>query len=83
MSTMTSKFYFHLQDADGRKFTVVLLDSEGIGAVTAEGSNDNQIFTLTVLLSSILIYNSKGIPKKTDLNELRYPFERGKWQVIS
>jgi hypothetical protein len=52
---------------------VILLDSEGINAVTAEGENDHQIFTLTVLLASILIYNSKGVPKRTDLNDLEYP----------
>lgn len=53
---------------------MILLDSEGINAVTAEGQNDNQIFTLTVLLASVLIYNSKGVPKRNDLNDLRYPF---------
>lgn len=52
---------------------MILLDSEGINAVTAEGQNDNQIFTLIVLLASILIYNSKGVPKRNDLNDLEYP----------
>ena len=51
---------------------MILLDSEGINAVTAEGQNDNQIFTLTVLLASVLIYNSKGVPKRNDLNDLKY-----------
>ncbi len=55
---------------------MILLDSEGINAVTAEGQNDNQIFTLTVLLASVLIYNSKGVPKRTDLNDLEYPLLR-------
>ena len=55
---------------------MILLDSEGINAVTAEGQNDNQIFTLTVLLASVLIYNSKGVPKRNDLNDLKYPFSR-------
>lgn len=60
------------QDSNGRPFRVVLLDSEGTNAVTAEGQSDNQIFTLTVLLSSILIYNSKGVPKRNDLNDLDF-----------
>lgn len=51
---------------------MILLDSEGINAVTADGQNDNQIFTLTVLLASVLIYNSKGVPKRNDLNDLKY-----------
>lgn len=54
---------------------MILLDSEGINAVTAEGQNDNQIFTMTVLLASILIYNSKGVPKRNDLNDLEYPLQ--------
>lgn len=55
---------------------MILLDSEGIDAVTAGDQNDNQIFTLTVLLASVLIYNSKGVPKRSDLNSLEYPFNR-------
>ena len=51
---------------------MILLDSEGINAVTAEGQNDNQIFTLTVLLASVLIYNSVGVPKRNDLDDLKY-----------
>ena len=53
---------------------MVLLDSEGISSVKTGGQEDNQVFTLCVLLASLLIYNSKGVPKRTDLNELEYPF---------
>ena len=52
----------------------MLLDSEGINAVSGEGSDDNQIFTLSVLLSSVLIYNSSGVPTREDLTGLQYPF---------
>ena len=51
----------------------MLLDSEGIGSVTCEGYDDTQIFTLTVLLASVLIYNSQGVPTRTDLEGLKYP----------
>lgn len=61
-------------DNHGREFTVVLLDSEGIDAVGAEGINDHAIFTLSVLLSSVLIYNSVGVPTRTDLEILEYPY---------
>ena len=60
-------------DDHGREFTVVLLDSEGTDAVGAEGINDHAIFTLSVLLSSVLIYNSVGVPTRTDLEGLEYP----------
>lgn len=61
-------------DERGRELTVVLLDSEGTNAVRAEGRNDDTIFTLSVLLSSVLIYNSVGVPTRTDLEGLEYPF---------
>ena len=68
--------YFALtkQDTSGQKFTVVLLDSEGIEAVTSEGSDDHCIFTLTILLASVLIYNSAGVPTRNDVDGLEYLF---------
>ena len=53
---------------------MVLLDSEGVDAAFSEGRDDNQIFTLTVLLASVLIYNSRGVPTRRDLNSLQYPY---------
>ena len=53
---------------------MVLLDSEGIDAASSVGYDDNQIFTLTVLLASVLIYNSQGVPTSRDLEGLEYPF---------
>ena len=53
----------------------MLLDSEGIDAATGEGHDDNQIFTLTVLLASVLIYNSQGVPTRRDLDGLEYPLK--------
>ena len=64
--------YWPLQDSRGRDFKVILLDSEGINSVSAKDKDDNRIFTLTVLLASVLIYNSIGVPKRTDLNDLEY-----------
>ena len=52
---------------------MVLLDSEGTDAASSDGSNDHCIFTLIVLLASVLIYNSAGVPKRTDVNQLEYP----------
>ena len=53
---------------------MVLLDSEGVDAAFSEGHDDNQIFTLTVLLASVLIYNSRGVPTRRDLDSLQYPY---------
>ena len=52
---------------------MVLLDSEGIDSVDCESYDDSQIFTLTVLLASVLIYNSQGVPARRDLEGLKYP----------
>ena len=51
----------------------MLLDSESVDAAFGEGREDNQIFTLTVLLASVLIYNSSGVPTRHDLESLQYP----------
>ena len=53
---------------------MVLLDSEGVDAAFSEGRDDDQIFTLTVLLASVLIYNSRGVPTRRDLDSLQYPY---------
>ena len=55
---------------------MVLLDSEGIDSVIGEGYDDSQIFTLTVLLASVLIYNSQGVPTRRDLEGLKYPLNQ-------
>ncbi|XP_028416343.1 guanylate-binding protein 3-like [Dendronephthya gigantea] len=59
----------------GEETTLVFLDSEGIGSIDSKDSTDatdNQIFTLSVLLSSLLIYNSKNVPNNSDLEKLHY-----------
>ena len=59
---------------DGTETTMILLDTEGIDATSATARGDNQIFTLSVLLSSLLIYNSTTNPKSSDLIKMEYPF---------
>ncbi|XP_067054214.1 guanylate-binding protein 7-like isoform X1 [Acropora muricata] len=61
-----------IKDTNGQELTVVLLDSEGTDAVTSEGSDDHCIFTLTILLASVLIYNSCGVPSRNDLDGLDF-----------
>ena len=52
-------------------FTTVLLDTEGIDAVGSSETMAMSLLTLTTLLSSFLIYNSKKVPMKMDLDRMR------------
>jgi len=46
--------------SDGQPINILVVDSEGIGALDEDSNHDTKIFSLTVLLSSIFIYNSVG-----------------------
>lgn len=52
-------------------FSIVLLDSEGIDAANSSEECDIRILVLTVLLSSLFIYNSLSVPRKQDLDKMR------------
>ena len=52
-------------------FAIVLLDTEGIDAVGASETMAMGLLTPTTLLSSFLIYNSKKVPQKVDLDKMR------------
>ena len=65
-------FKLKLKDYE-EEVTIILLDTEGIDAANATDQGDSQIFTLSVLLSSLMIYNSMSVPKREDLNQMQYP----------
>lgn len=48
------------QTAEGETVNVLLIDSEGIGALDESHNHDNKVFALTILISSMFIYNSMG-----------------------
>ena len=52
-------------------FFVLLLDTEGIDAVSASCTEDARLLVVTILLSSYLIYNSQRVPENTDLEKMR------------
>ncbi|XP_056335455.1 guanylate-binding protein 1 [Danio aesculapii] len=53
--------------------TLVLLDTEGLGDVDkGDSKNDGWIFCLAVLLSSTLVYNSRGTIDNSALEKLHY-----------
>ncbi|XP_072572473.1 guanylate-binding protein 2-like [Paramormyrops kingsleyae] len=56
--------------------TLVLLDTEGLGDVEkGDQENDAWIFALTILLSSTLVYNSKGTIDNQAVENLQYVTE--------
>ncbi|XP_048020760.1 guanylate-binding protein 1-like [Megalobrama amblycephala] len=56
--------------------TLVLLDTEGLGDVKkGDSKNDGWIFSLAVLLSSTLVYNSRGTIDNNAVENLHYVTE--------
>ena len=53
------------------EFATILLDTEGIDAVGTSKTMAMSLLTLTTLLSSFLIYNSRRVPQKVDLDGMR------------
>lgn len=45
---------------DKQKVNVVVIDSEGLGALDEDNNHDTKIFSLALLLSSTFVYNSMG-----------------------
>ena len=56
--------------SDGTPINVLIIDSEGIGALNEDSSHDTKIFSLAVLLSSCFIYNSVGSIDETAIQNL-------------
>jgi hypothetical protein len=44
----------------GESVNVLIVDSEGIGALDEDSNHDTRIFSLAILMSSFFIYNSMG-----------------------
>ncbi|XP_055045663.2 guanylate-binding protein 4-like isoform X1 [Misgurnus anguillicaudatus] len=59
-----------------KETTLVLLDTEGLGDVDkGDSKHDTNIFCLAVLLSSTLVYNSRGTIDNNAIEELQYVTE--------
>ena len=58
------------QTIDGTPCSVIILDTEGIGALDQDSDHDSRIFSLTVLIVSCFIYNSRGSIDEEALNSL-------------
>jgi hypothetical protein len=46
------------------------MDSEGLGGVDKNSTHDTKIFTLTVLLSSFLVFNQVGVIDEAAISNL-------------
>jgi hypothetical protein len=44
------------QRDDGKPVNILVIDTEGIGALSADHTHDTRIFTLALLLSSLFVY---------------------------
>ena len=45
---------------EGETVNIIVIDTEGIGALDEDSTHDTKIFTLAILASSCFIYNSVG-----------------------
>lgn len=53
-------------------FTIVLVDTEGIDAASADKKNDISLLVLTILLSSYFVFNTISVPKQAQLEDLEW-----------
>ena len=61
---------FLAETADGEECAVILLDTEGLGALDENANHDTRIFLLALLLASTFIYNSVGSLDEAALSNL-------------
>lgn len=59
-----------VMDTSGRTVNLIVVDTEGIGAPTADVTHDTRIFALGLLLSTYFIYNSVGSIDEQALSNL-------------
>ena len=57
-------------EKEGQVYDIYVMDSEGLGGVDKDQNYDVKIFTLSMLLSSFLIYNSVGVIDESALSSL-------------
>ena len=55
---------------DGKITNVLVIDSEGLGAVDQDSTHDCRIFAIVLLISSLFIYNSVGTIDENAINNL-------------
>ena len=56
---------------EGKIVNIIVLDSEGLGAIDVDANHDSRIFTLVMLVSSYFLFNSLGSIDEESLENLQ------------
>ena len=67
------------EDSSGKPLPVLLIDTEGFGALDTDQNHDIRIFTLAILLSSYFLYNSVGGIDESALQNLNFVINLSKF----
>ena len=67
------------EGSKGKRLPVLLIDTEGFGALDTDSNHDVRIFTLTILLSSYFLYNSVGGIDESALQNLNFVINLSKF----
>ena len=67
------------EDSSGNPLPVLLIDTEGFGALDTDQNHDIRIFTLAILLSSYFLYNSVGGIDESALQNLNFVINLSKF----
>jgi hypothetical protein len=62
--------YTETLSVQGQRKQVLIVDTEGLGAISATDTHDSRVFALALLLSSFFIYNSVGTIDESAINAL-------------
>ena len=69
MNAQTYGIWMGTRALECNEYVIILLDTEGIDATTSTDTSDAGIPVATLLLSSsFFVYNSMGVPRKTEMN---------------
>ena len=63
----------------GKRLPLLLIDTEGFGALDTDSNHDIRIFTLAILLSSYFLYNSVGCIDESALQNLNFVINLSKF----
>ena len=64
---------------NGKRLPMLLIDTEGFGALDEDSNHDIRIFTLSILLSSYFVYNSIGSIDENALQNLNFVINLSKY----
>ena len=67
------------ESGKGKRLPLLLIDTEGFGALDTDSNHDIRIFTLAILLSSYFLYNSIGGIDESALQNLNFVINLSKF----